>query len=249
MRALTAILLLIAAVSAFVAILGIQHITSSGGTTAITYHPASVRISAAVVGAAALLGAYGCFKKHPLFMRHAKDRTFQPLGITRRYDLTDLPLASFERRFIAFGIDFIVVIIMVAVVSLSGLAARGSGSQDYNLHLDPFHGWALLSLPLYFGLGTYLGKGRTLGKKLMRIRVLSLAHDHLTLWHSIERSLGYGASMLEGGFGFLQYFIHPNSQTVHDHIAETIVVYEPKAKHPPIPPPEPTAPSGRRGSP
>jgi len=29
---------------------------------------------------------------------------------------------------------------------------------------------------------------------------------------------------LEGGFGFLQYFIHPNRRTVHDRIAETIVV-------------------------
>lgn len=30
--------------------------------------------------------------------------------------------------------------------------------------------------------------------------------------------------MLEGGFGFIQYFIHPNHRTVHDRIAETIVV-------------------------
>jgi len=53
-----------------------------------------------------------------------------------------------------------------------------------------------------------------------------LAHERLNLWHSIERALGYGASMLEFGFGFLQYFIHPNCQTVHDRIAETIVVSE-----------------------
>lgn len=29
---------------------------------------------------------------------------------------------------------------------------------------------------------------------------------------------------LEVGFGFLQYFTHPNRQTVHDRIAETIVI-------------------------
>ena len=46
------------------------------------------------------------------------------------------------------------------------------------------------------------------------------------LWQSLERALGYGASFLEGGFGFLQYFIHRNRQTVHDRIAETIVVDE-----------------------
>jgi hypothetical protein len=46
----------------------------------------------------------------------------------------------------------------------------------------------------------------------------------MTLWNSLERSLGYGASFLEFGFGFLQYFIHPNRCTVHDRIAETIVI-------------------------
>ncbi len=233
MKAAIALLLLLAAACAFVAISGIQRISSSGGTTAITYYTPAVRIAAAVAGVAALVAAYGCFKRHPWFARHTKDRTFQPLGITRRHDLKDQPLASFERRFIAFGIDFIFVLILAAMVSLREVPGEGSESQNSDLHLDPFHGWALLSLPVYFGVGTYLGRGRTLGKKLMRIRVLSLAHDHLTLWHSIERSLGYGASMLEGGFGFLQYFIHPNCQTVHDRIAETIVVFEPAAKSPP----------------
>jgi uncharacterized RDD family membrane protein YckC len=77
---------------------------------------------------------------------------------------------------------------------------------------------------LYFELMTYLTNGRTLGKWLLNIRVVSLAHGRLSLWHSIERALGYGASALEFGFGFAQYFVHPNHRTVHDRIAETIVV-------------------------
>jgi uncharacterized RDD family membrane protein YckC len=71
------------------------------------------------------------------------------------------------------------------------------------------------------------GKGQTLGKRIFRIRVVSLVHPQLTLWQSIERALGYGASMLGGGFGFLQYFVHPNRCCVHDRIAETIVVKDP----------------------
>ncbi|HUE24899.1 MAG TPA: RDD family protein [Bryobacteraceae bacterium] len=62
------------------------------------------------------------------------------------------------------------------------------------------------------------------GQRLLRIRVVSLVHRRMSLWHSVERALGYGASVLELGFGFLQYFIHPNRRTVHDRIAETIVV-------------------------
>ena len=46
------------------------------------------------------------------------------------------------------------------------------------------------------------------------------------MWDSIERALGYGASALEAFFGFFQYFIYPTHRTVHDRIAETIVVSE-----------------------
>ncbi|MBK8884612.1 MAG: RDD family protein [Bacteroidales bacterium] len=82
----------------------------------------------------------------------------------------------------------------------------------------------LLIPVLYFGLITYLYNGYTLGKRIFKIRIVSTTHNHLTLWHSIERSIGYYASSLEFGFGFLQYFIDYNRRTVHDRIAETIVI-------------------------
>ena len=65
---------------------------------------------------------------------------------------------------------------------------------------------------LYFGLGTFLGKGATPGKRALGIRVVSLVHERMSLWHSIERALGYAASSLEAGFGFLQYFTHPTGR-------------------------------------
>jgi uncharacterized RDD family membrane protein YckC len=77
---------------------------------------------------------------------------------------------------------------------------------------------------VFFGLSFYLGNRQTLGKRLMGIRAVSLVHHRLSLWHSIERAFGYGASAL--GFGFLQYYIHPNRRTVRDRIAETIVIRE-----------------------
>jgi len=95
---------------------------------------------------------------------------------------------------------------------------------------------------LYFGVLLWWGNGRTPGKRLMKIRVVSLVHRHLSLWHSVERALGYGAAALEGGFGFVQYFIHPYRRCVQDRIAETIVVTEAgyqamqhKLEHPLVP--------------
>lgn len=79
---------------------------------------------------------------------------------------------------------------------------------------------------LYCGVLLWAGKGRTPGKRLLKIRVVSLAHRHLTFWHAVERALGYGAAALELGFGFVQYFIHPYRRCAQDRLAETIVVTE-----------------------
>jgi len=92
---------------------------------------------------------------------------------------------------------------------------------------EPFKSLTGLAVVVaYFGIATWLGNGRTLGKRLARIRVVSLTHERLGLWQSVERALGYGASALEAGFGFLQVFLNTNRRAVHDRIAETIVVTE-----------------------
>jgi uncharacterized RDD family membrane protein YckC len=79
---------------------------------------------------------------------------------------------------------------------------------------------------LYFGILLWRGKGRTPGKRLMKIRVVSIVHRHLSFWHCVERALGYGAAALELGFGFIQFFIHPYRRCAQDRLAETIVVTE-----------------------
>jgi uncharacterized RDD family membrane protein YckC len=79
---------------------------------------------------------------------------------------------------------------------------------------------------LYFGIFLWQGNGRTPGKRLMKIRVVSLVHTHISFWHAVERALGYGAAALEGGFGFVQFFIHPYRRCAQDRLAETIVVTE-----------------------
>jgi hypothetical protein len=52
------------------------------------------------------------------------------------------------------------------------------------------------------------------------------------LWQSVERALGYGAAVLEGGLGFAQFFWDRNRMCAQDRLAETIVVDErkPRAK-------------------
>lgn len=153
-------------------------------------------------------------------------------------------LASFRQRSLALGVDLLIAGSLFMVVPLGILvASRRLGvwepTSDVNLQLTFFGNWYSIAwLVLYFGLATYFGKGQTPGKRLLGIRVVSLAHERLSFWHSLERALGYGASALEFGFGFLQYFLHPNRRTVHDRIADTIVITErgPRKSGEPVPP-------------
>ena len=155
-------------------------------------------------------------------------RQFQAHETTRFDELSGLPLASFRRRLFAFGIDSAIVAAgqIPLVHALEGLRSHvvHHGHVTMEVHPPSEHMIEVLVTLLYFGLLLWWGKGQTPGKRLLRIRVLSLTQDHVGLWQSMERALGYGASALEGGFGFLQFWTDRNRQTVHDRIAETIVV-------------------------
>lgn len=151
-------------------------------------------------------------------------------------ELDGVKLAGFRSRSTAFLIDIALAYFGILILSLLRMLLVFLASLVIH---HPFSTRSLFEksgesgvLPgtlftvLYFGLLTWRGKGRTPGKRMMGIRVVSLVHRHLSLWHSIERSLGYFAAFLEGGFGFFQYFIHPYRRTIQDRIAETIVVTE-----------------------
>src|SRR5579875_1954189 len=152
--------------------------------------------------------------------------------------LEGFPLASFGSRAAAFAIDMVLASMSFVVPGMLGaMIALKMGWRHGHIQItfDPFHHehWAsLIWFVVFFALSNYIGNGATLGKRLMKIRAVSLVHERFTLWDSVERALGYGASALEAFFGFFQYFIHPNRRTVHDRIAETIVVTERRRKVP-----------------
>lgn len=84
-------------------------------------------------------------------------------------------------------------------------------------------GWAAL----YYSVLTAWWRGHTIGKKLLRIKVVKLDGSPLNLWESFGRYGGYGAGIATGLLGFIQVFWDPNRQTIQDKIAETLVLYRP----------------------
>lgn len=169
-------------------------------------------------------------------------------------ELDGLELAGFWRRAVAFLIDCFLMAVLLSVLTTLGFNGlqnlrqmRGSsGPVEYHLPVvkelrvrgmklqliniegnEVIHVAATVVVPiLYCGVFLWAGKGRTPGKRLLKIRVVSLAHRHITLWDAVERALGYGAAALELGFGFVQFFIHPYRRCAQDRLAETIVVTE-----------------------
>ena len=105
-------------------------------------------------------------------------------------------------------------------------------------------GWAAL----YYSVLTAWWRGHTIGKRIMRIKVVKLDGSPLNLFESFGRYGGYTAGIATGLLGFLQIFWDPNRQTIQDKIAETLVLYRPPGAVP-IPQlisehhaPEPTSP-------
>jgi uncharacterized RDD family membrane protein YckC len=161
-----------------------------------------------------------------------KRRLFDPHETPRLEALAGLPLAAFWQRALAFFIDFLIVLFFFVPVELARqyitlkLAHGDLSHHNYKIVYDPRELVDLVYFIVYSGLMLWATNGLTAGKRLLRIRVISLTNPKISFWQAFERGLGYGASFLEGGFGFIQFFIHPNRQCVHDRIAETIVVLE-----------------------
>lgn len=151
---------------------------------------------------------------------------YHPHQTTRMLALEGVELASLARRTVAIGIDFIAIVLAFLAVAMPlGTLWEKAHHVDVHLEFKPFENWySTISPVVYFALLVWLTNGRTLGKWLTGIRIVSLVHERMSFWHSLERALGYGASLLEAGSGFAQYLVNPSRQTVHDRIAETIVV-------------------------
>ena len=150
-------------------------------------------------------------------------RHFHAHETARMDKLNGLPLATFWQRALGYFVDLIVAVVLWFPLEV---AWRVYVLHEHEIHISwDFHEKGnIVVVLLYWGLANYFGNGRTLGKWISRTQVVSLTSERMGLWQSIERALGYGAAILEGGLGFAQFFWDRNRQCAQDRLAETIVV-------------------------
>ena len=137
--------------------------------------------------------------------------------------LDGLPLATFSQRLLGDLIDMVIAILIWCPMEI---AWRVLVLKEENTRIvwDFHEAGNIVVLVAYYGVANYVGNGQTVGKWMARTRAMSLTHERMGLWQSMERALGYGAAVLEGGLGFLQYFWSENRMCAQDRLAETIVV-------------------------
>jgi uncharacterized RDD family membrane protein YckC len=150
-------------------------------------------------------------------------RTFSAHESSRLNALNGLPLARWWQRLLGYTIDlFIAIVIWFPIELLWRLFVLHEHNMD--LKWDFHEKGNLVVMLLYWATANYLGNGRTPGKWVARTRAVSLTSERLGVWQSIERVLGYGAAILEGGLGFAQFFWDKNRMCAQDRLAETIVI-------------------------
>jgi uncharacterized RDD family membrane protein YckC len=150
-------------------------------------------------------------------------RRFHADESARREALDGIALATFWQRALGYFIDLFLAV--VAWAPLEFAWRRYLLHQDrIELKFDFHEAGNIVVLLLYLGLANYLGNGQTPGKRVARTKAVSLTSERMGPWQSVERALGYGAAVLEGGLGFVQFFWDRNRMCAQDRLAETIVI-------------------------
>lgn len=145
--------------------------------------------------------------------------------------------AGFVSRFMAFVVDMLTVIIsvsaaiwvVVAAWSLFQLSAlAGSlGVPEWPFQIDLRLVTAVLTTGFFaiYNLFFWATTGRTPGKALMGLRVVTTDGKRVSSLRALLRLIGYVVSALPLFLGFLWSLIDDRRQGLHDKLADTCVVY------------------------
>lgn len=140
------------------------------------------------------------------------------------------PYADIGQRFGAFMLDQI--LLMIAILPIIYLALILLPADEGNIsQADGVRAWSIvftastLLQALYFGHFLTHHEGQTIGKRMMKVRVVKRDGSPLTLWDAILRStIGYTLAIIPFGIGFGWAAFDKQAQAWHDMIADTIVI-------------------------
>lgn len=148
-------------------------------------------------------------------------------------NLEKVPYASFKQRTLSFVIDFLIIYgvptaIVLILPLLSRLIIKTEIAADSDLILILGISMTFLLSISDFLVISYLNSGKTIGKMLIKIRIIDLSNNNPSLSQLLLRTLiGYPLFFLSNlllGASSLLLAINPKKRGIHDFISRTYVV-------------------------
>lgn len=142
------------------------------------------------------------------------------------------PYAGFWKRFAAFIVDLIILSIFIQILNIflspiimESLIAKAQETATLQL-------WGILAYPiifllimvLYFALFESSSKQATLGKQLLKIKVVDTQGKRISFLRALGRTFGKILSAIPLWVGFIMVGSSQKKQALHDKIAKTYVV-------------------------
>jgi uncharacterized RDD family membrane protein YckC len=149
-------------------------------------------------------------------------------------------VVGFWKRFVAAAIDFAVIVPVALIITWLVSAISGVRLPAETLHLLDVDLWIdlllatdpaiIMALVLFIAIGmTYLlvfhiVVGRTLGMRVMKLRIIDIYGDRPSPARCVGRCAGYLASAATLFLGFLWMGFDSEKRALHDWIAGTYVI-------------------------
>jgi uncharacterized RDD family membrane protein YckC len=148
---------------------------------------------------------------------------------------SDAPYAGFFVRLLAFVIDGVVVGLLGYCIALLGVwivynAENGGALATYADFLSEMTltivciSLSAISCLLYFAIFEKSSAQATLGKRIMRIKVVGLNGERIGFGRALARTVAKAISFATAGFGFFMAGFTGRKQALHDKLAGCLVV-------------------------
>lgn len=151
--------------------------------------------------------------------------------------ITDLPIASIQKRLTAFVIDDIVIVGLILAIFYTQLMEIASHlpemitPESIELFKDEMHQFSvnnllgIIALKIVYHTLFIWQNGMTLGKYFVKIKVIDMeSNETPTLFQSLLRAGMRIVSEALFYLGFIFAFFSPLKQTLHDKISHCVVV-------------------------
>ena len=138
--------------------------------------------------------------------------------------------AGFLVRLVSYIVDSFIIGILLLVLNVPKFILNMVGVSI--LDTKVLFNFSVLEIILYlfsviyFVVLTYY-YGKTVGKKVMKIKVISSEKEKLSFWNVVYREvIGKYLSGLLCGIGYLTVIFDNKKRAVHDMLCDTLVVYD-----------------------